>query len=61
MLVQAATHTGQAVLRSTVDGVIEKMGQASGSMSGAQSYEWVKGLLGKKEWRVQCLDVLIRI
>ncbi|KAH7393065.1 hypothetical protein BKA66DRAFT_567786 [Pyrenochaeta sp. MPI-SDFR-AT-0127] len=61
VLVQAATHTGQAVLRSAFDGVIEKVGQASGSVSGAQSYEWVKGLLGKKEWRIQCLDVLIRV
>ena len=61
VLVQAATLTGQSVVRNAVDGVRGRLGQASGAVSGAQSYEWVKGLLGRKEWRIQCLDVLIRV
>jgi hypothetical protein len=32
-----------------------------GKASAGAMNEWVKGLLGKKEWKIQCLDVLIRI
>ena len=51
---QAATNTAQELVKGAVDGV---RGKAS---AGAMN-EWVKGLLGKKEWRIQCLDVLIRV
>jgi hypothetical protein len=51
---QAAANTAQEVVKGAVDGV---RGKAS---TGAMN-EWVKGLLGKKEWRIQCLDVLIRV
>ncbi len=61
VLVHAATHTGQSIVKNAMEGVRGKLGQASGSVSGTQSYEWVKGLLGRKEWRIQCLDVLIRV
>lgn len=59
MLAHAANHTAQVVVKAAVEGVKGKAGL--GQASDAQSYEWVKGLLGKKEWRIQCLDVLIRI
>ena len=55
-LVHAANYTAQALVKSAVDSVKEKAQGSAGP-----SYEWVKGLLGKKEWRIQCLDVLIRI
>jgi hypothetical protein len=58
MLAQAANATAQAVVKTAVEGVKGRVGLGG---SEGQSYEWVKGLLGKKEWRVQCLDVLIRI
>ena len=54
MLAQAVNHTAQAVMKGAVEGLKEKA-------NAGQSYEWVKGLLGKKEWRIQCLDVLIRV
>lgn len=57
MLAQAANHTAQALVKNAVDGVRGRIGQGSGG----KEYEWVKGLLGKKEWKIQCLDVLIRI
>jgi hypothetical protein len=60
VLAQAATHTAQALVKSTVEGIREK-GAALGQASGGGNYEWAKGLLGKKEWRIQCLDVLIRV
>lgn len=59
MLAQAANHTAQAVVKNAFEGVRGKMGM--GQASEGQSYEFVKGLLGKKEWRIQCLDVLIRV
>ncbi|KAF1835251.1 hypothetical protein BDW02DRAFT_548715 [Decorospora gaudefroyi] len=57
VMAQAANVTARAAVRGVVEGVRGRVGGGSG----AQSYEWVKGLLGKKEWRVQCLDVLIRV
>lgn len=61
VLAQAANHTAKAVVRGAVEGVRGRVGLGQGSEAGGQSYEWVKGLLGKKEWRIQCLDVLIRV
>ncbi|KAF2826449.1 hypothetical protein CC86DRAFT_370439 [Ophiobolus disseminans] len=57
VLAQAANQTAQALVKNAVDSVRGKMGQTSGG----KEYEWVKGLLGKKEWKIQCLDVLIRV
>jgi len=51
VLAQAANQTAQAVVKNAVDGVRGRMGGG----------EWVKGLLGKREWKIQCLDVLVRI
>lgn len=60
VFVEAATNTAQAVLKNAVEGVKERM-CAGEEGSGAGGFEWVKGLMGKKEWRVPCLDVLVRI
>lgn len=57
VLAQAANHTAQALVKNAFDGVKGKIGQGNGG----KEYEWVKGLLGKKEFKIQCLDVLIRI
>lgn len=60
VLAQVANNTAQALMSNAVDGIREKtigVGQASSG----EGYEWVKGLLGKKEFRIDCLDVLIRI
>ena len=54
---QAANQTAQALIKSAVENVRGRVGQTSNG----KEYEWVKGLLGKKEWKIQCLDVLIRV
>lgn len=54
VFVQAAANTAQEIVKGAVDGLRGKAN--AGAMN-----EWVKGLLGKKEWKIQCLDVLIRI
>lgn len=63
VLVSAANQTAQAVARAAAASLKEKL--VGGSQAGASvetvGSEWVKGLLGKKEWRVSCLDVLIRM
>jgi hypothetical protein len=62
MFARAAGQTAQAVLKATVDGVRDRTSIGSGQGSGTGAgYEWVRGLLGKKEWRIPCLDVLVRI
>lgn len=59
ILVSAANNTARAMIKAAVDGVKEKfMGEEHGSVAAGASYEWVRGL---KEWRIPCLDVLVRI
>jgi hypothetical protein len=58
VLAQAANHTAQAVVKGALEGVKGRIGAGVGN---GNSYEWVKGLMGKKEWKMQCLDVLIRV
>lgn len=60
VLVQAVNHTAKAMFKGAVEGLREKTDMGAEG-SGGQGYEWVRGLLGKKEWKVQCLDVLIRV
>ncbi|KAF2640962.1 hypothetical protein P280DRAFT_399511 [Massarina eburnea CBS 473.64] len=57
---QAANHTAQALVKSAAEGLRERVAGVTEQNSEA-GYEWVKGLVGKKEWRVPCVDVLIRI
>ncbi|KAG9195775.1 hypothetical protein G6011_00896 [Alternaria panax] len=68
VLAQAVNETVKAGVAAAVEGVkgrlgggVVAIGGGSGNGGEGQGYEWAKGLLGKKEWRVQCLDVLIRI
>jgi hypothetical protein len=59
ILVSAANNTARAMIKAAVDGVKDKfMGEEHGSGAAGASYEWVRGL---KEWRIPCLDVLVRI
>jgi hypothetical protein len=58
VLAQAANHTAQAVVKGALDSV---KGRIGAGVENGNSYEWVKGLMGKKEWKLQCLDVLIRV
>lgn len=60
MLAQAANNTAQALLKGAMDSVRNKTADAVGA-SGSGNYEWVKGLAGKKEWKIECLDILVRI
>jgi hypothetical protein len=57
---QAAGNTAQAVLKGAYEEVRERVVAGAGAASG-NNWEWAKGLLGKKEWRIGCLDVLVRI
>lgn len=60
VLAQAANNTVKAMAKSAIEGLKEKNVLGAQASAGA-NYEWVKGLMGKKEWRIQCLDVLIRV
>ena len=53
VFLQAASQTTQALVKAAVNEVR--------SRAEANSVEWAKSLMGKKEWRISCLDVLIRI
>jgi len=61
VLAQAVNHTAKAMAKGAVEALREKTDMGAVGSSGQQGYDWVRGLLGKKEWRVQCLDVLIRV
>ncbi|KAF2711213.1 hypothetical protein K504DRAFT_501130 [Pleomassaria siparia CBS 279.74] len=59
ILVSAANSTARAMIKAAVDGVKGKFTEEEqGSAAAGASYEWVSGL---KEWRIPCLDVLVRI
>lgn len=61
ILVSAANNTARAMIKAAVDGVKERFTgeeQVSGAAGAGAGYEWVRGL---KEWRIPCLDVLVRI
>lgn len=60
VIAQAANTTAQALLQGAMDSIRNKTAEAVAA-GGSGNYEWVKGLVGKKEWKIQCLDVLIRI
>lgn len=60
IVASAANNTAQTLMKATLDGLREKTSSFP-QVSGSSSYEWVKGLLGKKEWRIPHLDVLVRI
>ncbi|KAF2734160.1 hypothetical protein EJ04DRAFT_512664 [Polyplosphaeria fusca] len=59
VMASAVTNTAQALVKAAVDGLTEKA-VVSTQAENAQVYEWTKGLVGKKEWRIPCLDVLVR-
>ena len=45
--------------RNAVDNVVSRFGgQETGFITGAQ---WLRELIGKREWRVPCLDVILRL
>ena len=58
ILVTAANNTARAMIKAAIDGVKEKFVVEEQSGAAGASYEWVRGL---KEWRIPCLDVLVRI
>lgn len=60
VLAQAVNHTAKAMAKGAVEALGTRTNLGVEGSSG-QGYEFVRGLLGKKEWRVQCLDVLIRV
>jgi hypothetical protein len=61
-LASAANQTAQAVVKAAVDGLKEKVTGIQQSNGAKEAgYEWVKGLLGKKEWSIPCINVLVRI
>ena len=51
--------TAATLAQSALDGLAKRVqGQEMGYISGAQ---WLRELVGKKEWRVPCLDVIVRL
>ncbi|KAF2280426.1 uncharacterized protein EI97DRAFT_430150 [Westerdykella ornata] len=59
---QAASQTAQALLNAAVEGVKEKVGRGSTQVDGSAGViEWVKGVWARKEMRIPCLDVLVRL
>jgi hypothetical protein len=60
VLAQAANNTTQALLKGAMGSVRSKTADVIGA-SGSGNYEWVKGLVGKKEWKIECLDILVRV
>ncbi|KAF2203295.1 hypothetical protein GQ43DRAFT_454529 [Delitschia confertaspora ATCC 74209] len=56
----AATSAAQAMIKEAVNGIRNRDSSAP-QITGTATQEWVKNLFSKKEWRVPCLDVLVRL
>jgi len=51
--------TAATVAQTALEGLSKSLyGQEQGYISGAQ---WLRELVGKKEWRIPCLDVIVRL
>ncbi|OCK85311.1 hypothetical protein K432DRAFT_439407 [Lepidopterella palustris CBS 459.81] len=60
IIASAVNNTTETMVRAAVDAVRQKASSVP-QVSGGAGFEWAKGLVGKKEWRIPCLDVLVRI
>ncbi|OCL13082.1 hypothetical protein AOQ84DRAFT_395271 [Glonium stellatum] len=60
IIASAVNSTAETIVKAAVDGIHRRAPLAS-QTSGGAGFEWAKGLVGKKEWRIPCLDVLVRI
>ena len=60
MYAQAANHTAQALVKAAMDGLKDRTAGTQ-QTNGSAGYEFAKGLVEKKELRIPCLDVLIRL
>jgi hypothetical protein len=56
----AANQTVSAMVKAAVDGIRNKA-MGAPQVSGTVTQEWVKGIFSRKEWRIPCLDVLVRL
>jgi len=59
-MVSAANTTVQGMVQAAVDGIRNKVSTAP-PITGTPTQEWARNVFAKKEWRVPCVDVLIRI
>ena len=60
IIASAVNSTAETITKAAVDGIRRKALSVS-QANGGTGFEWAKGLIGKKEWRIPCLDVLVRI
>ncbi|KAF2811701.1 uncharacterized protein BDZ99DRAFT_487334 [Mytilinidion resinicola] len=60
ILASAVNSTATTVIKAAAD-TLRKKAPPVPQISGGAGFEWAKGLVGKKEWRIPCLDVLVRI
>jgi hypothetical protein len=60
IVASAVSDTASTMVKAAVETVKRKAIQGAQG-SGTAGFEWTKGLVGKKEWRIPCLDVLVRV
>jgi len=60
IIASAVNSTAEIMIKTAVDTIRRKTPPVP-QVSGGAGFEWAKGLVGKKEWRIPCLDVLVRI
>jgi len=60
IVASAVNSTAEIMIKAAVDTIRRKTPPVP-QVSGGAGFEWAKGLVGKKEWRIPCLDVLVRI
>lgn len=62
MAVTAINGTGGSIVSAALDGVRRRItGGTAGAAASGNGFEWVRGFLEKKQLRIPCVDVLVRL
>ncbi|KAL0260421.1 hypothetical protein SLS55_004108 [Diplodia seriata] len=63
LLAGTVNNTAGALVSAAMDGIKRKRGtpDAAAHVAAGASADWGKGLFARKEWKVPCMDVIVRL
>ncbi|KAF4303842.1 Bladder cancer-related BC10-like protein [Botryosphaeria dothidea] len=61
LLASTVNNTAGALVSAAMDGIKRKRGAPEAAANINTSTEWGKGLFARKEWKVPCMDVIVRL
>ncbi|EKG21043.1 Bladder cancer-related BC10-like protein [Macrophomina phaseolina MS6] len=61
LLASTVNNTAGALVSAAMEGIKRKRGAPEAAASINTSADWGKGLFTRKEWKVPCMDVIVRL